>query len=176
MKSIILFLLISSLPGIVLSQGGDPNLSGGAAAPTEENVERLESEILSYLEPYIYDAERRRDPFLPYKIFVEEPSVEDQFVEEPPVKNEIEPVNQVLPLLRYNLSQLNLKAILWNVKNPKVIVNDPNNKFHVLNMNDKIGNNGGYIAAIREGEVVVVKKVTVQGKEIVTTKYMRLKR
>ena len=173
MKRLLLILSINLFFGAVSALVGDPNLSG-AATEVDESVEQLESAILSYLEPYIYDAERRRDPFLPFKIFVEEPSIEDQFKEEAPIQSEVE--QPTLPLLRYNLSQLNLKAILWNVKNPKVIINDPVNKLHVLRKNDRIGKNGGYIAAIREGEVVVVQRISVQGKDIVTTKYMRLKR
>jgi len=172
-KKLLLILCVGLFFGAVSAQEGDPNLSG-AAGEVNESVDQLESAILSYLEPYIYDAERRRDPFLPFKIFVEQPSIEDQFQEEAPIQSEVEQPTR--PLLRYNLSQLDLKAILWNVKNPKVIINDPGNKLHVLRKNDRIGNNGGYIAAIREGEVVVVQKVSVQGKDIVTTKYMRLKR
>lgn len=174
MKKLLLMFSINLFFGVALAQVGDPNLSG-STTEANENVDELESAILSYLEPYIYDAERRRDPFLPFKIFVQEPSIEDQFQqEETPIQSEVE--QPAHPLLGYNLSQLSLKAILWNVKNPKIIINDPVNKLHVLRKNDRIGNNGGYIAAIREGEVVVVQKVSVQGKDIVTTKYLRLKR
>ena len=165
---LLIFLLLIATLGY--SQNQDPNLSGNI----NEGVDQVESEILSYLEPYIYDVEGRRDPFQPFKIFIEEPSVEDQFKEETPIQKDV--VEPRLPLLRYNLSQIELKAILWNVKNPKVIVQVPGNKLHMLRLKDRIGNNGGYIATIREGEVVVVQKVTVQGKEIFSTKYMRLKR
>jgi len=186
MKVSLIIILIYLFSSHSWSQQGDPNLSGPAQqgapvgvgqVPPEENAEQLENEILSHLEPYIYDAEGRRDPFTPFKIFVETPIVEDQIItqEQAPTEAVVQ-TPETRPLLRYNLSQLNLKAILWNVKKPKIIINDPSNKIHVLSKNDRIGNNSGYIAAIREGEVVVVQKVIVQGKEIVSTKYLRLKR
>ena len=148
----------------------DPNLTGDVNA----NVEQVESEILTYLEPYIYDTEGRRDPFQPYRIFVEEKSVQDQFKEDTPIIQDN--VESTLPLLRFNLSQIELKAVLWDVNKPRIIVKLPDNKLHVLELKDKIGNNDGYVAAIREGEVIVVEKVSVQGREIFSTKIMRLKR
>ncbi len=147
----------------------DPNLNQGQVPPAADDPAFMESEILSYLEPYIYDVDGRRDPFQPYQVF------KNSVIDENTGKA-IETENTRAPLQRYNLSQLKLKAILWSVKTPRVIIQDPTSRMHTLITNDLIGNNGGYIAKIREGEVVVLEKVNVQGRLVSSTKLLRLKR
>ena len=114
------------------------------------------------LEPYIYDSERRRDPFEPY---VNVQPLESGTFQGP-----------LLPLQRYDLDQLNLIGVLWDVKEPKAMFLDPNKKIHILGKDERIGRNSGYIAVIREGEVVVVESVMVRGELSYTTRTLKMVR
>ncbi len=151
----------------------DPNFQ----TKVEDEFDQLEAEILSYLEPYAYDVEGRRDPFQPFKFIDDVPSGLFELQENNEEDDEEKkPEISKSSILNYNLQQLNLKAILWDVKKPRVIIEDPTERQHILSINDKIGNGGGYIAAVREGEVVIIQKFKAKGKTLVYTKYMYLKR
>ena len=109
------------------------------------------SEVSLLLEPFIYDAsEERRDPFASYKITQ---------------KFETE-LGKTKPLLQYPLDQFSLKGILWDVKDPRAMFLDPKNNTHFVKPNDRIGRNNGYVAAIREGEVLVVEYFYDKGEQI----------
>jgi type IV pilus assembly protein PilP len=62
-------------------------------------------------------------------------------------------------------------AIIWEVKSPKAMVKDPDGTSYMISKNTKIGRNGGYVVAIREGEVLVVETVDNEG---VITKEVRI--
>lgn len=113
-----------------------------------------------FLEPFIYDDAGRRDPFVKYKEL------------DPMVNNAM--AGPLLPLQRYDLEQLKLVGVIWNVKNPKAMISDPNNQIHVLGKDDRIGRNNGYIAVIREGELVVVETVSVRGTLTYQTRVLEL--
>ncbi len=111
------------------------------------------------IEDYTYDPRGKRDPFLPF--------------ERPPSSSVL--LGPLWPLQRFDLDQLKLVGIIWDVKSPKAMILDPSGKGYVVKVNERIGRNNGYIARIREGEIIIVESVTgVDGKLNYTTKLMKL--
>jgi type IV pilus assembly protein PilP len=151
----------------------DPNLGGvqpspdahvkttAAPAPSESGSGGGLAEIEGFLEPYIYDVVNRRDPFLAYAEFV--PSDEG-------------PSRPMSPAQRFAIEDLKLVGIMWDVKEPRALFQDPENEILPLSRDDSIGNRNGYIAAIREGEVVVVEAIRKKGDIIYRTKVLRIER
>ncbi len=119
------------------------------------------AEIEGFLEPFIYDVVNRRDPFLAYAEFV---------------PSEDGPTRPMSPAQRFAIEDLKLIGVLWDVKDPKALFNDPENSILTLGRDDSIGNRNGYIAAIREGEVVVVEAIRKRGDIIYRTKVLRIER
>lgn len=151
----------------------DPNLalpSTAEGAPTEtkpspsitvdgnSNRNLLEGVI----EEYNYEVSGRRDPFLPYT------SPKTLTLEE---EEEI-----VSPLQRFELDQLKLVGIIWDTKRPKAMFLDPQGKGYIIGKLDKVGRNRGYIAEIREGEVIVLERFIGEGRSTFQTKAIRLER
>ena len=59
------------------------------------------------------------------------------------------------PLERFDLSQLKLVGIIWDIKEPRALVEDSAGLGYVVKVGTPIGNNDGTIKAIRRNEVVV---------------------
>jgi Tfp pilus assembly protein PilP len=145
--------------------GEAPSIEEGDAPPAEgisEEAGRTASELEGFLEPFIYDIVNRRDPFMPYSEYV--PS-------DTPGAN-----RPLTPAQRFDLDQLKLVGIMWDVKDPKAMFMDPDNEVIVLGRDEGIGNRSGYIAAIREGEVVVVEAIRRRGDIIYKTRVLRIER
>lgn len=110
-----------------------------------------------FMHPFLYKPNGRRDPFVPY------------------VKIEVQnDVNEQNPLERFNLGQLKLEGIMWDVAKPKAMILDPSGNVHVVGLNSKIGRNNGYIAVIREGELVVVEEFITDEKVSFVTRVMQI--
>ncbi len=110
-------------------------------------------------EVYVYDPTGRRDPFKPYSIYknVPQPQTTDQG------SNKVVEI-PLDPLQRYDLPQFKVIGIIWNTGRPRAMIIDPSGKVHMVSKLQKLGRNNGYIAAIREGEIVVVESFEEQGK------------
>lgn len=128
--------------------GGDPNLRNS------------NDPLTGLLDPFEYSARGRRDPFM--RPTVDKPVAEGAYH------------GPFLPLQRYNLTDLKLTAIIWDVTRPKAMIIDPENRVHIVGPNTKIGKNNGYIAAIREGELVVVETIEEEGNLLSSTKILRI--
>lgn len=129
--------------------------------PSKEKKEKVPEFLKEFplLQKYVYDGSGRRNPFLPYaSIKIAESSQE----------------GPVFPLQQYDLSELKLRGILWDVKNPKAMFEDPTKEIHLLGKDDRIGRNNGYIAVIREGEVVVVEPKKIRGELVYTTRVIKI--
>lgn len=140
-----------------------PLPTGAPSGPTQEEDlvrENFVAEVQSYLEPFIYDPKGRRDPFGPY--------VEDQVSQEDGFQGPL------LPLQRFDVSELKLIGIMWNVKDPKAMFVDPNSQIHVVGKDERVGRNNGYIAVIREGEVVIVEAMRRKGDLVYSSRVVRL--
>lgn len=106
-------------------------------------------------EEYVYDPAGRRDPFRPYKfVRPQSPTVG---------KGPVKPEETLEPLQRFEIDQLTVLAILWDVKQPRALVRDGDGKVHTLVKNTKLGRNNGYVAAIREGEIVIMEMFDEEG-------------
>lgn len=145
---------------------GSPQVEPSAATTGGQNlapaqVSGITTEIESFLEPYIYDPKGRRDPFRPY--------TETRALEEG------EMAGPLLPLQQYELDQLKLVGIIWNVNDPKAMFIDPKKQVHIVRRDERIGRKKGYVAVIREGEVVIVEAVDVNGDLMYSTRVLKIK-
>lgn len=132
--------------------------NAGGAAPTQSSGI---AELEGFLEPFIYDMVNRRDPFLPYAEF--QPTDEG-------------PARALTPAQRFSIEELRLVGVMWDIKEPKAMFMDPEAEVLVLGRDESIGNRNGYIAAIREGEVVVVEAIRKRGDIIYRTRVLRIER
>jgi len=132
---------------------GDPNAVSNGGAPGVTQAQP----ILPGFNPegYTYDPTGRRDPFMPFgakSVLAQplpmSPSVPSTLL--PPSENS---------LSLYDLAQLKVVAIVWDVKDPKAMIMDPKGKLHMLHKDSTIGRNNGFVYAIREGEIVVIEPV-----------------
>ncbi len=145
-------------------------MEGEAAAPEDlgprpefpsvdaDSTASAARELEVFLEPYIYDAGERRNPFETFEDLTLEKGVPQS------------------PLQKYSLSDLKLLGIMWDIKNPKAMFVDPNSTVHVVGRDEGIGLKNGYIAAIREGEVVIVEAERKEAGIVYETKVLRLER
>lgn len=142
-----------------LPTAGSPPGSGTTGDLIREN---FVTEVQSYLEPFIYDPKGRRDPFGPY-VEMSQPDIEGGGFQGP-----------LLPLQRFDIAELKLIGIMWNVREPKAMFVDPNSQIHVVGKDERIGRNNGYIAVIREGEVVIVEAARRKGDLVYSSRVVRL--
>jgi type IV pilus assembly protein PilP len=64
------------------------------------------------------------------------------------------------PLGRYELEQFKLVAVITGLEDPVAMVQAPNGTGYTVRRGSCIGKNGGSVAAVRTGEVVVAEWVT----------------
>jgi type IV pilus assembly protein PilP len=114
----------------------------------------------NFLTPFDYDPRGRRDPFQPP---ADEKPVEQGSVHGP-----------FLPLQKFDIAQIKLSAIIWDVAHPKAMLTDPDGKVFIVGPNTKIGKNNGYIAVIREGEMVIIETTEENGRLLSATRILRL--
>jgi type IV pilus assembly protein PilP len=140
--------------GAAAPNSGAPAQNGGAAKTNG----KYPSALADVLEDFNYSPVGKRDPFQPY---------------ERPLAGAMQ--GPLWPLQRFDLDQLKLVGIIWDVRDPKAMILDPSGKGYVVKVNERIGRNNGYIARIREGEIIVVESATgLDGKLVYTTKLMKL--
>ena len=140
-----------------------PQPTGNAGAPSEEIGDTISLEkpiqvneqkdsqqsevslqIQSDMAPFIYQRSDSRSPF-------DDPTRKD------PNEGEVKIIIPKTPPEMYDLSEIKLKGIIWNIKNPKALFELPGGEGHyTLIKGDKVGKNG-LIFEIREDEVVIVE-------------------
>jgi len=101
---------------------------------------------------YFYDPTGKRDPFKAFRAVVTTVGQKQTAALE--------------PLQKYELDRLQIIGILWEVRTPRAMVKDPDGVVHTVVKNTRIGRNEGYVAAIREGEIVVIETRYDDGKPI----------
>jgi type IV pilus assembly protein PilP len=122
-----------------------------SAAEAAKQLEALTDELFlqGMMDAFEYDPRGRRDPFVQ------------------PVLDRPVPMGAkhgpFLALQRFDINTLKLVGIIWDVKRPRAMITDPGGKIHIVGPNAKIGPRNGYIAVIREGEIVVVETVEGEG-------------
>lgn len=93
----------------------------------------------------------KRDPFrLPEYLIRKIMAVAAPIVDPDRIDDTVEPI------VRWPIVNYTLIGIIWDVKSPKALVADLQRKVHLIRLNDKIGNQGGYVTSIREGSIVVL--------------------
>ena len=103
----------------------------------------------SFMTPFIYDSSaNRRDPF------------------KDPTAARISKVGKgaevKTPPEQFDISDIEIKGIVWDTKKPRVLVQLPDTEFYTLSRGDKIGK-FGIIFEVREDEVVILDRRSSQG-------------
>jgi len=104
------------------------------------------------IEKYTYDPKGKPDPFKP--LIVEK-------AEATPAKpkQSVEAVLEAAtPLERMDLAQLKLVAVIWNISDPKGMVEDATGKGYILSIGTIVGKNRGKVTQITYTGVVVTER------------------
>jgi type IV pilus assembly protein PilP len=144
-----------------------------AQAPAEPNAQQAAPNIEAPAAPaagtalgaedYVYDPAARRDPFRPYRVI--------RGTEGPKRGS-----NEIEPLQRYDLDQLSVMGVLWDVRQPRALVRDGDGNLHTVVKNSKMGRNSGFVAMIREGEIVVIETIEDEGRTYKKTRVLEFKK
>ena len=132
-----------------------------AAAAEEEGQTRKKQDKVVRKEnkDYRYDPSGKPDPFRSFiKSFVKAQT------EESPTS----------PLERFDLSQLNVSAIIWGTDKPRALINDPSGKGYIIAEGASIGKNRGRVIQI-DDNLVVVKETYVDFHGKATTKDIEMR-
>ena len=94
--------------------------------------------------------DRIKDPFmLPNHLYLTVKKKLSEVVGEGYVDDSVEPQK------RWALKYYKVVAIISNVKSPKAMVTDKMKDLHIFRIGDRIGNNGGVVASIGNGQMIV---------------------
>lgn len=131
--------------------------------PSDPNVQAPTPSVNIFsglMDPFDYDSRGRRDPFAQ--------TVADKAVSGGPMHGPL------LPLQRFELNQLRVMAILWDVHRPQAMIKDPSGNVYIITPNSKIGPHNGYVATIREGEIVVIETQEQDGRLVSTAQVVKI--
>ena len=111
---------------------------------------------------YSYDATGKRDPFR-------------SFVWDRPDK--METLAEAGPLGQFDLSQLEVVAVVWRTGNARALVEDPSGESYIIGAGAAIGKNRGHVISIDDNTVVVKETyVDYLGQETTKDVEMRMRR
>jgi Tfp pilus assembly protein PilP len=119
----------------------NPGAEQKAAAPSGNSVERPEVKTGQAEMERKIAAVMRRDPFRPFTLTTARTNVRRR--------------DNLSPLERYELGQLKLVGIVWDIKTPTALVEDTAGLGYTVKVGTLIGTNDGKIKAIHRNEVVV---------------------
>ena len=114
--------------------------SAPARAVDAVDVVDVPPEVADEPDVYAYDPTGKRDPFRPL------------FLMRRPAATTTEPQT---PLQRYELGQLRLVGVVYDLAPPRAMVEDSSGLGFILTPGTAIGPNGGVVTAIRPRQVVV---------------------
>jgi type IV pilus assembly protein PilP len=118
----------------------NPRAEQKAAAPSGNSVERPEVKTGQAEMERKTAAVMRRDPFRPFTLTA---------------RTNVRRRDNLSPLERYELGQLKLVGIVWDIKTPTALVEDTAGLGYTVKVGTLIGTNDGKIKAIHRNEVVV---------------------
>jgi Tfp pilus assembly protein PilP len=118
-----------------------PEAEQKAKAPSGRNVAAPEVKSGQAMGTSRRAAAIRRDPFRPFTVTA--PASVRQRRE------------NLSPLERYEIGQLKLVGIVWDIKNPTALVENTSGLGYTLRVGTPIGVNDGKVKAIRRNEIVV---------------------
>lgn len=90
-----------------------------------------------------YSPRSKRDPFRPWTL---------------KTKVSRRPRESLSPLERYELGQLKLVGIVWDIKEPRAMVEDGAGLGYIIKIGTPIGTNEGKVKTIRPNEVVIEER------------------
>lgn len=114
------------------SENNSAATTGGASSAGDKKAEAPEGLQLA--------PGRRRDPFRPITLNV---------------RSNTRRRENLSPLERVELGQLNLVGIVWDIKEPRAMVEDAAGLGYVVKVGTPIGSNDGTVKAIRRNQIVV---------------------
>ncbi|MBI4517130.1 MAG: pilus assembly protein PilP [Deltaproteobacteria bacterium] len=126
---------------IVLILAVVPMAAAQAVAPTPPAETEIAPRPVVGAPPY--DPTGKRDPFRPFIIDVREAS----------------PNEPLTPLQRYDVGQLLVVAVLWEVSPPRAMVEDSIGMGYIVTVGTPIGRRSGVVKAIEPSRVVVEERV-----------------
>jgi type IV pilus assembly protein PilP len=133
-----------------------PPVTGKATAPVPvQTAPPLGVEVKAappVLSTYTYEPKGKVDPFKP--LVVERPETRPT---KPTRAGEAIPEGAT-PLERMDLAQLKLVALIWNIPQPRGMVEDSAGKGYILSVGTVIGKNRGKVTQITSTGVVVTEK------------------
>lgn len=103
---------------------------------------------------YVYNPQGKPDPFKP--LIVERPEVPRS--KKVPEKAIEEVSSKATPLERMELNQLKLVALIWNIQEPRAMVEDGTGKGYILAQGTPLGKNKGRVSQITASGVVVLEQ------------------
>ncbi len=105
----------------------------------EPQILKPEKKIKAKIPPYLgYNPIGKRDPFQPYI-------------------EETRPKVVLTPLQTFDIEQLKLVAIIWDLLEPRAMVEDPSGRGYILKKGTLIGKNWGRVTKIKK-EIVIVSE------------------
>lgn len=111
---------------------------------------------------YSYDPIGKRDPFR-------------SFVWDRP--DRMTPVAEAGPLEQFDLSQLEVVAVVWRTGNARALVEDPSGESYIVGQGAAVGKNQGHVISIDDNTVVVKETyVDYLGQETTKDVEMRMRR
>ncbi len=105
------------------------------------------------VEKYTYDPKGKPNPFKPLVV---------EKVEAAPTAKARQAAEAVLeaatPLERMDLAQLKLVAVIWNISDPKGMVEDTTGKGYILSIGTPVGKNRGKVTKITSAGIIVTER------------------
>ncbi len=111
---------------------------------------------------YNYNPQGKSNPFQPLVVEKTETPVSPQKKLEQAARGEEKEPGT--PLERMELGSLRLVAVVWNIANPRAMVEDSGGKGYILTVGTRIGKNRGQVTKITPSGVVVSEKYETDGK------------
>lgn len=129
--------------------------SGGAQVEASESARRAGAEAGE-------EEDERRDPFRPFLLSLR-PDDDDRV--------------QRVGVTAYELRQLQLVAVLWDMSPPRAVLQDSSGMGYIVTVGTQVGRRGGTVAAIQPGRLIVEERQKdFYGQEQVTKEILEIPR
>lgn len=138
--------------------GGTAVAQRGKGAAAESKSGPDGGGLVSGASTYSYDATDKRDPFRSFVIDAQMALSE----------------HERGPLEQFDLSQLNLVAVVWDTGRPRALVTDPSGRGYVVQEGTPIGKNSGQVIRISDN-TLLVKETYVDYLGAATTKEIQMR-
>ena len=162
---LIIFLLFSGCGGEAPRPTKVPIAPTAKTPPTKAKTPPVPV-LMAKVEPppavmYSYNPKGKPDPFKP--LLVERPETPQKKTAAAEVVSE-----GATPLERMDLGQVKLVAIIWNIQNPKAMVEDGGGKGYIISQGTLVGKNKGSVTQIAPTGVVIKEKYETPGGKVST--------